>query len=75
MSWRWILNKRQCTGCGICSDICPERAINQSSGMAYPEPISGKCTGCLDCVDECPGAAITVEQVENSAGKQMPEAS
>lgn len=33
MSWEWTLIQVECTGCGICADICPERAILQSRDM------------------------------------------
>ncbi len=64
MKWHWYLIIENCTGCGICRDVCTEHAIKMSSKMAYPEPISGKCTGCLNCVSECPFDAITVTQLK-----------
>ena len=64
MKWRWTLIKENCTGCGICRDVCDSFAIKMSRQMAYPEPIEGKCEGCLECVKECPFEAIKVEKVE-----------
>lgn len=61
MRWEWILIKQNCTGCGICVDVCEEKAINLTRDMAYPEPIIGKCNGCLTCYNECPFDAIEVK--------------
>ncbi len=59
----WKLRERDCTGCGICADVCPEGAIRMTREMAYPEPLPGRCTGCLICVHECPFEAIEVLEV------------
>ena len=64
MNFEWNLIIENCTGCGICRDVCPEHAIKMSRQMPYPEPIKGKCTGCLDCVTQCPFDAISVKQIE-----------
>ncbi len=63
MEWNWQLIVENCTGCGICRDVCEQRAIKMSRKMAYPEPIEGKCNGCFDCVRECPFEAISVLQI------------
>lgn len=62
MNWNWSLLRYNCTGCGICSDVCPEDAISQNRGMSYPEPVLGKCTGCMICLRQCPFDAIKVVQ-------------
>ena len=60
IKWHWQLLVENCTGCGICRDVCNENAIKMSRKMAYPQPIIGKCEGCMDCVNECPFEAIKV---------------
>ncbi|MFQ5721133.1 MAG: DUF362 domain-containing protein [Candidatus Aminicenantales bacterium] len=67
MSWHWKLKIEDCTGCGICADICPEEALKMTRDMAYPEPISGRCNGCLKCLKECPFEAIEVLSLEEHA--------
>jgi len=62
MDWLWKLFTENCTGCGICLDVCPEEAILMTRKMAYPEPVQGNCIGCLECVQECPFAAIEVTE-------------
>lgn len=61
MNWEWILIKRNCTGCGICADVCHTDAIQLEDYMAYPEAGEGKCTGCMVCYKECPFAAIEIK--------------
>ncbi len=69
--FEWKLKEGECTGCGICRDVCPSSAIKMSRQMAYPEPIVGKCEGCLDCVKECPFDAIEVKRIENESFLQL----
>ncbi len=61
--WKWQLILSNCTGCGICKDVCEFHAIKMSPKMAYPEPIQGNCIGCLMCINQCPFDAIKVEQL------------
>jgi Pyruvate/2-oxoacid:ferredoxin oxidoreductase delta subunit len=56
----WTLQKENCTGCGICFDVCKENAIHMTEETAYPSPNAGKCTGCHECEQECPFNAIKV---------------
>jgi ferredoxin len=60
MEWEWILVQVECTGCGICADVCPYDAILMTRAMAYPESRAGQCVGCLLCVEQCPFHAIKV---------------
>ncbi|MFQ6037794.1 MAG: 4Fe-4S dicluster domain-containing protein [Candidatus Aminicenantales bacterium] len=69
MSWEWTLIQVECTGCGICADICPERAILQSRDMPYPEPLEGKCTGCMECAKQCPFDAVRVKRTQGASAR------
>lgn len=62
MVWLWTLKESECTGCGICGDLCPHGAIHMPSEAAYPAGLKDRCTGCMDCVEECPFEAIVVWQ-------------
>jgi Pyruvate/2-oxoacid:ferredoxin oxidoreductase delta subunit len=62
MDWKWKLITQECTGCGICADVCPHDAINMTQEMAYPEPVPNQCVGCMICVEQCPFYAIEVEE-------------
>ena len=71
MKFEWKLIIENCTGCGICRDVCTEHAIKMSRLMAYPEPIKGRCVGCLECVTQCPFDAISVKQIEPVAEQRI----
>jgi len=60
MIWRWTLIRRECTGCGICADVCPHDAIAMPREDAYPGPVVGQCVGCMICVQQCPFDAVEV---------------
>jgi ferredoxin len=68
----WELIQRNCTGCGICADVCQYEAIRMTGDMAYPEPMLGKCTACMVCVEECPFDTIRVEGQAASLGAGEP---
>ncbi|MFW6189987.1 MAG: DUF362 domain-containing protein [Planctomycetota bacterium] len=53
------VDEMECTGCGICSDVCPVEAISLEDGFACVD--QEECTECLTCVDECPVEAIVEE--------------
>ena len=60
--WTWVLFEGECTGCGICADLCPHGAIEMPSEEAYPIGVDRACTGCMVCVEECPFDSIIVWQ-------------
>ncbi len=46
-----------CTGCGLCSEICPKGNISVKNGRAEAD---NKCTMCYRCISRCPRQAITL---------------
>ncbi len=54
------LNMDKCIGCGVCSYICPNRAITlvEHEGRKYPQLDYGRCCFCGFCVEYCPRAAL-----------------
>lgn len=51
-----ILNKDLCTGCELCSNVCPFDAIEMKAneeGFLFPE-VNNKCTQCGLCAKKCP---------------------
>lgn len=71
-SWRTfraIIMKDKCTGCTICSNVCPDGCIDmiQRNDPTSKFPLLAKinydfCKGCLVCMNECPFKAITSEK-------------
>ena len=51
------VDKKKCTGCGICVDICPAQAIKIEKDKAV---INDDCVECGACVNECPRGAISL---------------
>lgn len=52
-----ICNLTQCTGCGMCSNICPHSAIEMRGGQygfMYPYIDEKKCVDCRLCIKKCP---------------------
>lgn len=52
-----LAEKNQCTGCGVCSSVCPQSCIQMSSIDTihyYPAVDSDKCVACGRCVSVCP---------------------
>lgn len=52
---KFYVNDR-CTGCGMCEEICPEKAIELKDGK--PVWIKEKCAHCAGCISRCPAYAI-----------------
>ncbi len=56
--------KNKCTGCGSCSNICPNSAIEMKStfeGFSYPYADPDKCVMCGKCYNSC-SAVNAIEQ-------------
>lgn len=58
------IKKEQCTGCKMCGDLCPVKAITykcDEEGFWYPEVNQKKCVKCNKCVELCP--SLNIEKV------------
>lgn len=52
-----VQEKESCTGCGMCTAICPSAAIQMQPdehGFLYPTVDTAKCTDCGLCARKCP---------------------
>ena len=50
----------ECTGCGVCVELCPFGAISMDGDRA--EVTYERCFGCGLCQSHCPAAAITLKR-------------
>lgn len=46
----------KCTGCGTCTQVCPQDAITLIDGKASVD--SKLCIGCGECISHCPSKAM-----------------
>ncbi|MEJ2735135.1 MAG: FAD-binding protein [Anaerolineae bacterium] len=53
------LNSARCTGCGICTEICPQKILELRDALVHVRD-QDRCMGCFGCEDECPSNAIRV---------------
>ena len=52
------LHAELCSGCGICTTVCPMGSIIQENPGQAPAPITGICIKCCGCVKKCPNEAF-----------------
>lgn len=58
------IDRAKCTGCGICSHVCPSRAITVTR-KAEIDP--RYCMDCGTCLISCPEGAIYMVKEEKTA--------
>lgn len=54
-----LIDKKKCSGCGVCRAICRQGAISMSpdiEGFLYPVIDEQKCVNCGACTRICPSA-------------------
>ncbi len=59
-----MIDKQTCTGCGLCVNICPMKALITTKNEKKP-PVklnSKKCIGCGNCVTVCKFGAATLSK-------------
>lgn len=61
----YTLHHDLCTGCGVCEDACPSKAISTivKNGRFIPNINNNLCKndkGCHRCIDVCPGIGIDI---------------
>lgn len=54
---KFICDRKECTGCGLCAARCPKHCIDMKPGFLghlYPEIDQAKCIDCKLCQKSCP---------------------
>lgn len=62
------VDRKKCTGCKMCADICPKSAITfdyDNEGFWFPHVDGEECINCKKCACSCP--AINSSAIFNSA--------
>ncbi|MBI4286888.1 MAG: hypothetical protein HY671_00490 [Chloroflexi bacterium] len=57
-----LVDEANCSGCGICEDVCAYDAIHVVNGIA--RAMSDRCEGCNLCIVDCPTKAIVLKNTE-----------
>ncbi len=63
-----FVDRRGCTGCGVCIEDCAFEAITLINTKASINP--ERCTGCSHCIVVCPTGAIKIQWNESTANVQ-----
>ena len=64
-AWQHLIEVTDdCTGCGICEQVCPSASIRIVDGNAVFLP--GKCETCFACIHACPAKAIALTVSEKN---------
>jgi NAD-dependent dihydropyrimidine dehydrogenase PreA subunit len=64
------VDEARCTGCGLCTDVCPTGAISVVDGVARVE--QSLCRECEVCLSACPNGALLALQEPARAEKPAP---
>ena len=59
-----VVDKKKCTGCGLCVSYCPSKAISLDLNTDNKKKSSVKndiCKGCGACMAACRYGVITLE--------------
>jgi ferredoxin len=54
-----VLDARKCTGCGMCTSVCPHGVLALSDRQARIVDLNG-CMECGACANNCPTKALKV---------------
>lgn len=63
MGKRVVIDKKECTGCETCAELCPDVFIfNEADGVAVVIKAEGGAEDCIDdAINACPAECIHLE--------------
>jgi 2-oxoglutarate ferredoxin oxidoreductase subunit delta len=56
-----IIDKKRCTSCNICIDICPVEVFSRDKDNKVVVSKPDECIGCRACEAQCPKSAIIIK--------------
>lgn len=59
------IDEDRCTGCGLCTAVCPSQTIALEEGKA--KIVGSQCMACTHCMAACPTEAITISAIDENA--------
>ena len=59
---RIAYNKEKCTGCRLCIEICPTKAIEFIPEEKKVKIFVSRCCFCAQCVDICPAGVLSMTE-------------
>lgn len=67
LSWKNIIFRTSdaCTGCGLCTRLCPAGCISMVNGKALHK--DDGCQKCMACIHGCPANAVTMSVPEQNS--------
>jgi len=68
------INLDKCTGCGLCTKVCPYNAITVNKETKKAEVVEAACAGCGTCGAECPFGAIEMRHFTDEQINQQIDA-
>ena len=54
------VNALMCTGCGVCEEVCPFRAVEVDAETGVAQVTAALCKGCGACASSCRSGALDV---------------
>ena len=68
-----LYQDERCTGCWLCLEVCPEKALTKNQEREVASLDRARCTNCGECVEVCYPGALKLAGTSVSAGELVEE--